>query len=63
MTTHTTLTWHKSSHSKGENNCVETATHPAAVHLRDSTLGVTSPVLTPTAWAGFTTALKNPTTH
>lgn len=30
------LTWRKSSYSGTQENCVEIATEPAAVHLRDS---------------------------
>jgi hypothetical protein len=37
--------WSKSSHSKGENTCVEVATAAGWVGVRDSTLGVDSPVL------------------
>jgi len=82
MTTHTGLTWHKSSYSRREsncvetawrkssyseraNNCVETTTGPGTVHLRDSTLGEASPILTttPAAWTAFITALQHPSTH
>jgi hypothetical protein len=65
MTTHTDLTWRKSSYSQGQNNCVETTTRPGTVHLRDSTLGDTSPILTAThaAWTAFITALQHPSTH
>ncbi|MEU7027186.1 DUF397 domain-containing protein [Streptomyces sp. NPDC046275] len=48
--------WRKSSYSGSEGGaCVEVAAHPAAVHLRDSKLGETSPVLTvsPAAWSAF----------
>jgi hypothetical protein len=37
--------WSKSSHSQGENTCVEVATAGGWVGVRDSTLGVDSPVL------------------
>ncbi|MEU8538788.1 DUF397 domain-containing protein [Streptomyces sp. NPDC048717] len=48
--------WRKSSYSGSQGGaCVEVATHPAAVHVRDSKLGETSPVFTvsPTAWNAF----------
>ncbi|QES08520.1 DUF397 domain-containing protein [Streptomyces venezuelae] len=48
--------WRKSSYSGSEGGaCVEVAAHPAAVHVRDSKLGATSPVFTvsPTAWDAF----------
>jgi hypothetical protein len=64
MTTHTGLTWHKSSYSRRESNCVETTTRPGTVYVRDSKLGDTSPILTatPAAWTAFITALQHPTT-
>ncbi|AWZ08501.1 MULTISPECIES: DUF397 domain-containing protein [unclassified Streptomyces] len=49
------LTWFKSSYSTDEGgNCVEVATHTAAVHVRDSKV-TEGPVLTvaPAAWAAF----------
>ncbi|ALO11193.1 hypothetical protein AQF52_5599 [Streptomyces venezuelae] len=48
--------WRKSSYSGDEGGaCVEVAAHPAAVHVRDSKLGETSPVFTvsPDAWGAF----------
>ncbi|MFC9389617.1 DUF397 domain-containing protein [Streptomyces venezuelae] len=48
--------WRKSSYSGDEGgDCVEVAAHPAAVHVRDSKLGETSPVFTvsPAAWDAF----------
>ncbi|WP_030741879.1 DUF397 domain-containing protein [Streptomyces sp. NRRL F-5135] len=48
--------WHKSSHSGSEGGaCVEVATHPAAIHVRDSK-NPAGPMLTvtPTTWAAFT---------
>ncbi|WP_314620449.1 DUF397 domain-containing protein [Streptomyces stackebrandtii] len=48
--------WRKSSYSGSEGGaCVEVAAHPAAVHVRDSKLGGTSPVFTvsPDAWGAF----------
>ncbi|MEN8650706.1 DUF397 domain-containing protein [Streptomyces sp. 21So2-11] len=47
--------WQKSTYSGDEGGaCVEVATHPAAVHIRDSKL-TDGPVLTvpPAAWAAF----------
>ncbi|WP_328311243.1 DUF397 domain-containing protein [Streptomyces sp. NBC_00442] len=51
--------WHKSSYSGSEGGaCVEVATHPSAVHVRDSK-NPEGPALTlnPTAWHGFVSAL------
>lgn len=51
------LTWFKSSHSDSEGGaCIEVATAPAAVHVRDSK-DKAGPRLTfaPTAWADFVT--------
>ncbi|MFG3010829.1 DUF397 domain-containing protein [Streptomyces cinerochromogenes] len=48
-------TWRKSSYSSNEGgNCVEVATHPTAIHIRDSK-NTTGPVLTlsPTTWSEF----------
>ncbi|QGV79529.1 DUF397 domain-containing protein [Streptomyces ficellus] len=50
------LTWFKSSYSGGNNgeSCVEVATTPATVHIRDSKCPDGPRLaLTPTAWAGF----------
>ncbi|MFF3555890.1 DUF397 domain-containing protein [Streptomyces tsukubensis] len=47
--------WHKSSYSGGEGgNCVEVATHPSAIHIRDSKV-TDGPVLTvaPATWRAF----------
>lgn len=47
--------WFKSSYSGGEGGeCVEVATSPRAVHVRDSKVAA-GPVLSvaPEAWAGF----------
>ncbi|MFJ8538394.1 DUF397 domain-containing protein [Streptomyces sp. NPDC093591] len=47
--------WHKSSYSSNEGgNCVEVATHPSAVHVRDSK-APDGPVLTvsPATWSDF----------
>ncbi|MFI9629492.1 DUF397 domain-containing protein [Streptomyces sp. NPDC052042] len=49
--------WHKSSYSGDEGGaCVEVATHPAAIHIRDSK-DPEGPILTiaPTTWAAFAT--------
>ncbi|MER5964413.1 DUF397 domain-containing protein [Streptomyces sp. NPDC002057] len=51
----TDLAWFKSSYSGGEGGeCVEVATHPTAVHVRDSK-DPQGPQLavTPAAWAAF----------
>ncbi|MFJ8586379.1 DUF397 domain-containing protein [Streptomyces sp. NPDC093595] len=50
------LAWFKSSYSSGSegDSCVEVATTPGAVHVRDSKC-IDGPqlALTPGAWAGF----------
>ncbi|MEU5215479.1 DUF397 domain-containing protein [Streptomyces sp. NPDC020807] len=50
------LDWFKSSYSNGANGdtCVEIATTPAAVHIRDSK-DAEGPrlAIAPSAWAGF----------
>ncbi|MEU9990215.1 DUF397 domain-containing protein [Streptomyces sp. NPDC007971] len=47
-------TWHKSTYSGDASNCVEIATTPSAIHIRDSK---NSPgpqlILTPSTWADF----------
>ncbi|MGW4239812.1 DUF397 domain-containing protein [Streptomyces sp. NPDC004749] len=52
------LAWFKSSYSDGTNgnSCVEVATTPGTVHVRDSK-NVEGPrlALAPSAWAGFVT--------
>ncbi|MBL1109618.1 DUF397 domain-containing protein [Streptomyces sp. 5-8] len=49
--------WFKSSYSDGNegDSCVEVATTPGTIHVRDSKYRDTSPLLalTPEAWAGF----------
>ncbi|MEU4148561.1 DUF397 domain-containing protein [Streptomyces parvulus] len=50
--------WRKSSHSGSEGGqCVEVATHPTAIHIRDSKTAADtdSPHITvaPTAWSAF----------
>ncbi|MBO0919082.1 DUF397 domain-containing protein [Streptomyces laculatispora] len=53
MSTH--LKWFKSSHSGPEGgNCVEVATGPHAIHVRDSKdLTVPSLSVSPAAWSAF----------
>ncbi|MEU9101807.1 DUF397 domain-containing protein [Streptomyces sp. NPDC048361] len=51
--------WRKSSYSGSDGGqCVEVATHPSAIHVRDSK-DPEGPALTlnPTAWHGFVSAL------
>ncbi|WP_406366387.1 DUF397 domain-containing protein [Streptomyces sp. NBC_01546] len=50
------LAWHKSSHSGGDGgDCVEVATCPSAVHVRDSKDTARAALtVTPAAWAAFT---------
>jgi hypothetical protein len=57
MSTTPELYWFKSSYSGGDgDNCVEVAVRPEAIHIRDSKdKGVRPLVVTPTAWAAFTT--------
>ncbi|KPC89149.1 toxin [Streptomyces sp. NRRL WC-3753] len=50
------LAWFKSSYSSGAetDSCVEVATTPSTVHIRDSkNLDGPRLTVTPTAWAGF----------
>ncbi|KOU52653.1 DUF397 domain-containing protein [Streptomyces sp. WM6378] len=52
-------TWRKSTHSGDEGGaCVEVATHPSAIHVRDSK-APEGPTLTvnPTAWRDFVAEL------
>lgn len=51
----TALTWFKSSYSGNDSgNCVEVATCPHTVHVRDSKdLTVPALTLSPAAWAAF----------
>ncbi|ALO09564.1 hypothetical protein AQF52_3970 [Streptomyces venezuelae] len=57
------LAWFKSSYSSGPDGdtCVEVATTPATVHVRDSkNLSGPQLALTPAAWAGFVSyAVRN----
>ncbi|MER7232462.1 DUF397 domain-containing protein [Streptomyces olivaceus] len=56
MSTSTELNWFKSSYSGGDgDNCVEVATCPEAIHVRDSKDKRIRPLaVTPTAWTAFT---------
>ncbi|MFI8853114.1 DUF397 domain-containing protein [Streptomyces sp. NPDC053499] len=49
------LNWFKSSYSSSQgDNCVEVATLPGAVHVRDSKdTTIPSLCITPTAWSAF----------
>ncbi|MEV5171906.1 DUF397 domain-containing protein [Streptomyces flaveolus] len=49
-----TLHWYKSTYSGDSSNCVEIATTPTTIHIRDSKTP-TGPLLNvvPTAWAEF----------
>ncbi|CAL9582929.1 DUF397 domain-containing protein [Streptomyces sp. enrichment culture] len=53
----TDLAWFKSSYSSGSegDSCVEVATEPGTVHVRDSKHAATGPrlALAPQAWASF----------
>ncbi|MEV4332919.1 DUF397 domain-containing protein [Streptomyces sp. NPDC049597] len=54
--TSTGLVWFKSSYSSGEpgSDCVEVATTPLAVHVRDSKdTSVPALTLDPAAWSAF----------
>jgi hypothetical protein len=50
------LAWFKSSYSSGEgDSCVEVATTPATIHIRDSKHHTQGPqfAVTPTTWTNF----------
>ncbi|MEU1492177.1 DUF397 domain-containing protein [Streptomyces sp. NPDC005776] len=51
----TDLTWFKSSYSGNDSgNCIEVATRPHTIHVRDSKdLTVPALTLSPTAWVRF----------
>ncbi|MFF6809536.1 DUF397 domain-containing protein [Streptomyces sp. NPDC012403] len=51
----TALRWFKSSYSGSDGgNCLEVATHPTAIHIRDSkTPDAPHLTVTPKAWAAF----------
>ncbi|MEU5648116.1 DUF397 domain-containing protein [Streptomyces pseudogriseolus] len=54
------LVWFKSSYSSGSegDSCVEIATAPTTVHVRDSkTTDGPRLTFTPAAWAGFVTSV------
>ncbi|MEU6666162.1 DUF397 domain-containing protein [Streptomyces sp. NPDC046727] len=49
-----TLRWQKSTYSAEGSNCVEIATTPTTIHIRDSKIPAgTRLTLTPSAWADF----------
>ena len=53
------LHWFKSTYSGSEGGqCVEVATCPEAIHIRDSKHPEPTLQVTPTTWTAFTTALK-----
>ncbi|MFG3017015.1 DUF397 domain-containing protein [Streptomyces sp. NPDC048254] len=62
------LHWRKSTHSGDSSNCVEIATAPSAVHIRDSKT-TPAPHLTVTvtvtdgAWASFLAYARRPDTR
>ncbi len=48
------LTWQKSTYSGDASNCVEIATTPTTIHIRDSkTPTARHLTLTPSTWADF----------
>lgn len=54
--------WHKASHSGNDNGgCVEVATIPGWIGVRDTKLGPDSPVLafTPHEWDAFTRGVRD----
>ncbi|MFI2432541.1 DUF397 domain-containing protein [Streptomyces sp. NPDC018693] len=55
-----TLRWQKSTYSGDSSNCVEIATAPATIHIRDSK-STTGPHLTfpPTTWSVFLRYARN----
>ncbi|MBO8188679.1 DUF397 domain-containing protein [Streptomyces spirodelae] len=55
MSNDTELNWFKSSYSSPQgDDCVEVATLPGAVHVRDSKdTTIPSLCITPTAWSAF----------
>ncbi|MDX3383778.1 DUF397 domain-containing protein [Streptomyces niveiscabiei] len=58
------LAWFKSSYSDGPNGeeCIEIATTPTGVHIRDSKLTSSSPTfqVTPTTWSTFISHTTSP---
>ncbi len=58
--------WHKSTRSEAQNGCLEVTTEvPGWVGVRDTKLGVRSPVLafTTVEWTAMLTAAKNKEFH
>lgn len=53
--------WRKPTRSQGENNCVEIASVPGMIGVRDTKLGAASPILafSDTAFAALIDAAKN----
>lgn len=50
----TALQWIKSSYSSSEGgNCIEVATQPSAIHIRDSKNTDPNLTVTPGTWAAF----------
>ncbi|MEU7088295.1 DUF397 domain-containing protein [Streptomyces achromogenes] len=49
-----TLHWHKSTYSGDSSNCVEIATTPTTIHIRDSKTPIGAHLtVAPSAWAAF----------
>lgn len=57
----TAANWHKATFSAQNGGCVEIATIPGWVGVRDTKLGPNSPVLafTPTEWDAFTNGVRS----
>ncbi|MET9762398.1 DUF397 domain-containing protein [Streptomyces sp. NPDC006372] len=57
----TALEWFKSSYSSGEGGaCLEVATHPTAIHIRDSKTPTTPHLtITPAAWTAFLSSVPS----
>jgi hypothetical protein len=55
------LSWRKSARSLGNGACVEVAASADSLAVRDSTLGIESPVLgySPRVWTSFLGQVKN----
>ncbi|MER6535789.1 DUF397 domain-containing protein [Streptomyces sp. 900105755] len=55
------LNWRKSTYSGDSSNCVEIATSPAAVHIRDSKRPVGPRLkVRPATWTHFLSSLAQP---